>query len=153
MELIDSWCKTVCVVTIISAVIVSVIPHNKLSSSIKVLTAVILIYSVILPLTQIKAGDYKLDFSVSSPDNEFIENLATSDLIRCAQNELKKEAESILKKYNEESECTVAISAEEGEAVIESIEITGLFSSDEQKLIKEELCTAFGNEINIKFSG
>lgn len=153
MSQVEAWCKTVCIVTIASGILISLMPQNKLSSAVKTLTAIILVYAIIMPITQIESGDISFDFTMSDDQKHEIENLSSSNVIDYAEEMLENEIDTLIKDIKKDSKSYVDIFEKNGVAEVERITITGDLGKKEKERITDLIQEKLQKEINIEFSG
>lgn len=153
MEEITAWCKTVCIVSVVSGVLVSVLPKNKLIGAVKTLSAVILVWAFITPIVSFDKDDFKLDFSSNRYEYEELESLASDEVLRQAEEILKKETDSILIGVNPEARSYVKMFYNDGETGIEKITVSGKLNDSEKDKIRSLIKDKFQKDIYIEFSG
>ncbi len=153
MKNIENWSKAICMVTIISGVIVSVIPKNKLSSAYKTLVAILLLYLFINPISSLIDDISSFSINSASYNEQQIYSIADTQVIDSGEIALSEKIESLLSENGYETSCDAVLTEVEDQVYSADIVIYGKFTEPEQadiiKIISEEVDT----EIHISFSG
>ncbi|MGN0485620.1 MAG: hypothetical protein ACI4GB_00120 [Acutalibacteraceae bacterium] len=141
MDKVEKWCLMICAVSVFSGILISVIPDGRIKNAFRVLTSLILLYSILSPLFGISAGD--IDFEgVFRTQQEKEEELRSYSAEAAAEAAGKAISETIVKKCAErgliitcETVCEITESAAE-------IKIVTVYSADTdaKKEILRKIC-------------
>jgi len=149
------WCHIICVTVIVSGVLLSFLPQNKLKKSYKGFVSILLIFIFVSPFSDLKdIGSYFKKISDTNNVSEQELMLQNSTVvIDCAENILEERLNTLLEEYEFKAECKAYITEENSEAKLEKIDIIGRLSSDEKEKISKLLTDATGGDTLIEFVG
>lgn len=141
----------ICLVSIISGVLMSLLPKNKLDNAFKGLVSLIIISCLILPLDGKKISVSYKDF-IHKPENEGEMFIDSSDVVvDCAENMLKEQLDSALAEINPSAYCEVYIAYSDESAYIEKIEIYVCGDEAEKERISAVIREKTGGDTVIEF--
>ncbi|MBO5937642.1 MAG: hypothetical protein J6Q79_08565 [Clostridia bacterium] len=155
MDKIRQWTLSVCAVSIISGLLMSVLPKSSQKSFFKVIVSVMMLYTVMQPIISSKGIDFSVDEFLS--DNyqlsETYDKYATSAMIKSAEkaiaDTLKNKAYELGIDCNFTCECI-----EENEQIIVSrIIVTQLEKADSKDIIIRMIYDSGFKETDIVFEG
>ena len=154
MDIIRQWTIVISSVTIISGVLISLLPENSHKNLYKTIVGIVLLYAFIQPFT----GGYNIDFKVIDyiSDNykvsENIDKYALSSMINSAENSIEKLLAQ--EATNKSIECTFTCkcAVENEQIVVKKIIIENLQPQSHQTII--DIAETFGFSGNIiEFAG
>lgn len=153
MDKIGLWCKTVSAISVFSAVINLIVPASKLRNSFKTFTAIILIYSVFMPILE---SDFNLDkvFSLSEniSESEDYESYEYYAVLKAAEISGKEITEIILSEFNISGECDVKCERVSDDSVKYEIRLKTDISQENRNEIIKRIKSNFGEETKVIFS-
>ncbi len=153
MQQVEAMCKSVCVVSIAAGILMYITPKNKLSSSLKALSVILLIYSII---TSFSTVDFDIESNIYNHTYNKDE-LATAPvdiLVEEAENIMKKNIEELMKTDYPDFECNPQIeNTGSNGAQLNKIIVYGKYSESEKQDIVNKIESYAKNEINIEFIG
>lgn len=142
MEKVSLYMKLVCMISILSGVLISLIPKGRLKGSFISLCSVVTISAMVIPLSSLTYdGISALDFD--SPDSSQIYYEETENEIY--GNVFASAAEEKLREENITASVSVKIIQVQDEAVIESVTVIGSFDDTTKKRIISVLGDGFSN--------
>lgn len=140
MEDIKQWCLMISAVSIISGIILYLVPSCKLKGAYSFLSSILLVYTLITPscdnfLTDFDLSDY---FNNDTVIEEFSDNtfMPAESIVN---SEIAKSIRKLLQDNGFDAECTVISTIEKDSLNINEISISGKFSNDEKSYITELL--------------
>ena len=139
MDTLKQWCITVSAVSIISGILMYLVPKSSSKSAYRVLISILLLYVLITPFGKLHKIDY--DISKIIPDKENTVTDAHEGELYIAQKTYERYIESQL----EDIECECICSYSQGELVLQSITII-TFVSDEQRVVIFQKLENVGDE-------
>lgn len=151
MDKLQLWCKGFSAVTIISGVLLALLPSGKLTSSFKTLTAIILTVMFVSPLVDIKNTDL---YALNIFDDKKLSEV--SDEVNCnqylfAERTVENEIDKLLNNSGLNISCDVIISDTDKNFLIEKIIINGKYDETEKSLIENKINELFKEKMNIEF--
>ena len=99
MDKIKQWCLTISAISILSGVLVSLLPESGHKNLFKTVVGIIMIYAVILPLTDGKGVDFNIEefivdnYSVSEDIDKYALSSMVDSAEKAIENLLSEEAE------------------------------------------------------------
>lgn len=152
MKHIENWSKAICIVTIISGVLVSVIPKNKLSSAYKTLVAILLLYLFLSPVNSLIDDISSFSFNSSAYDENEMYSIADVPIIESGETALSETITSLLYENGYKAKCKVKLTKRD-DLYSADIFLYGKFNDEEQTEIKNILSNSIDAEMQISFSG
>ena len=157
MSKIALWCKTIAVIAIVSSLIMLILPESKSKKTFRGLISLIIIYVIINPFAD-SGPDFSLVYSFDEKNNtsklkESFENYEKYPLIITAEDETEKYIDEILKKIGVDGEGEVRCDYVDENIIINEVVIRGNFSSENKRIIKDEIKKICTEETLIIFSG
>lgn len=157
MEKINSWCKIIALISLLSSVILLVIPESRIKKAFKTLLSLILIYTFISPLSNVDADFSFIDnfltgTSISSQE-EIISEHQYYPVIKAGEAELEKYFDEIISKCGAKGQSEVICKYEEDRLVIKEVIIHGLTGEEERRFITDEVRKIGDEKTTISFSG
>lgn len=137
MDKVKQWVLLISAVSIVSGVLISLLPKGKLKGAYKSLVGVVLVYAFLYPFLDIKSLDISIDEYLSNnyEVSENIDKYALSAMISSAEKAIedivKDELEKMNIKYGVKAECTL----NESEIKLEALNFEGSLEEDEKELI------------------
>ena len=153
MERISQWCTAVSLVSVLSSVVILLLPESSTKKAFKVLLSVMLVYTVFSPLSDgfdKISLDEMFSFSRGTYELEEYENFT---LLTAAESETEKYIITFAESINADISCEVACSYEEAAIRVKSVEISGEIDKEQEARIKEELNKLTDGKTNIIFTG
>lgn len=157
MDKISAWCKMITLISILSSVLMLVLPEGKSKKAFKMLFSFIIIYSFVSTLSEIRT-----DFSHISKYFDDWENSAVSEdfndyenypIISAAESETEKYFNDLLSNIGMEGYCEAVCDTEAGRIILLEIYINAKADESQKKTIAEEVVKIYGEETTIIFSG
>lgn len=152
MNSVDQCCKTVCIVTVLSSVCLTLIPKNRLSNAVKSFNALIITYSLIFSFSGIKADEIFFEseqITLAQDSETYIE----THLLNSAEELIKSEVEKLLKDKNIQTTCEINIDYKESNLENLIIVIQGKYDEKAKEKIMTVLKEKYGTNTEIIFSG
>ena len=147
----NDWCRLICLVSITSGVLMSLLPKSKLDNAFKGLVCLIFIFCIFMPLSDKKRSISYEDF-IHSLENESSMDLdSTYAVVSCAENLLKHELDSEITKINPDAHCEVYITYSAENAYIERIEVFGCDNETDKENIAKFIRERAGGDIIIEY--
>lgn len=150
MEKIEQWCTVISLLSIISALLLSLLPENDLKKSFRVIASIVIIYAAFNSLYEIKSEigfldsfNFENEFSLSSESQDIL--LEEYEII------IEKAIENKLYENGINIKCESIIYYEGESYIIEKIIIEGELSADEKEAVKIILEDVINNETIIQF--
>ncbi len=157
MDKINLWCKLVSTVSVVSSAFLLLIPEGRLKKSFNTLVAVILIFSVFMPLNEKENIDLLSIFNDSSEAKAELENeieiYVDSSLVLCAQNETEKFIRNIMVNLNVTAECKVKCEYIHDKLLIKRIEVTGDINANNISDLYDEIKKICTDDTEVIFNG
>ena len=157
MEKVNLWCRLVSSVSVVSSAFLLLIPESKLKKTFNAFIALILIFSVLIPLNSKLNINASTIFSESVESKINIENEIESykdiSLVICVQNEMKKYIESIISNMNISAECNVICEYIDNKIIIKTIEITGDLNLNIMQSLYNEIIKICTDGTKVLFNG
>lgn len=141
------------VISVASGVITALLPKNRLSGCINTLSAILIIYTFLLP-----ASNYKTELFINIDDLDekeisMIYKAPEDVLIELSEAELEKKIEKILSDINIVAESTVKFEHnKENNIIREIIIVNGYFNKNEKELITNVIEAELGRSVIIEFN-
>lgn len=138
MDKIRQWTLTVSAVSVISGVLLSLLPEKMNKSYFKVVTSIILIYAIVQPLTGsygygFNANDYLKDnYQVSEDLDKYAVNSIISSAEKAIENLYSDKAEENGLNINFDCECNIT----NNEITVEKIKAYPTDNSEERRLVE-----------------
>lgn len=153
MEKIKSQIIIIVIVTIVSTVLLCVVPQGKLRSAFKILCALVIVYSIIAPFASFDFDSLDFDSLFEKEEQRELYSNQSNDAALMAANEgFERAAEGLLKENGYEIESIEAECAiEEDEVILKRLTIYGPFKSDEQSKLSEILRQITGENTEIVY--
>jgi hypothetical protein len=155
MYKINQWTLTICAVSIISGILLYIIPKSNQKNLFKVIVSTILVYSVIHPLIGSKGIDFRIDDFLS--DNyqvsENLDNYALNSMLSSAEKAIEEllEAEATENKISCNFKCECII--ENNEIAIKKILVKSFLTDSEKDLIIDIITEFAFDESVVTFEG
>ncbi len=151
MTEVKTVCSSICVVSVVSGVILALMPESRLKNSFKAVTAIILIYTAV---TFFSGFDYKnIDFKLGEKsDRQETEPYHEMFILSKSEQMLKQEASDLLS----ENGMNISLTAElelDGDTITKKIIIFDCISDKERNTVVRLLKKRYGQDIIIDFSG
>lgn len=143
MDKINSWCKLIALVSILSSVFLLVLPESKSKKVFKSLLSLILIYTFVSPLTSTK-----IDFSsvgayfsgtFSAQTDESYEEYKNYPIITASESELERYFNDFLSSLGIEGECEATCEFLHDKIVFKELKIAGVLSDDDKEALNDEV--------------
>lgn len=137
MEKIKQWAILVSAVSIVSGVLISLLPKGKLKAAYKSLVGVIMVYALLSPIFGTKGLDFSVDEYLSNnyEVSENIDNYALSAMISSAEKAIVNILKDELSEKNIIADVEAKCILENGEIKLESIVFYGEFSENHKEVI------------------
>lgn len=154
MNEIKFWCKTICIICIISGVMVSLLPKSKVNSAFKTLIGIMIIYTVLIPVAD-KGDDYMNNINTISTcayteDDLFSLNQEViNDLAQSLLKDKINEYISSIGSHGECSDCSFSVENEEKNIMIV---IKGIEDEKIKLQIKLYISDTVEGDVNIEFA-
>ncbi len=157
MSGINMWCKLVVYVSMISAIVMLIIPENSLKKVFQTLMTVILIFSLMHPLSN-NDGIYVNfnDFFTLQDKNEIKNELANyknMPIVNSVQSETEKYLNEKMKSSGVDAVCNVVCSVKDNTVYVDKVTVeTHIDEGDKKHILTviREICT---NESEIIING
>lgn len=157
MEKINSWCRIIALISLLSSVLLLVVPESRIKKAFKTLLSFILIYAFISPLSNIDADfsfvDNYLSGVSSDSQEKIINDYQYYPVIQAGEAELEIYFNDIISKCGAQGKCEVICNYEEERILIKEVIIHGLIGEKERNLITDEVRKVGDEETIISFSG
>lgn len=147
----NDWCRLICVVSIVSGVLMALLPGSKLDSAFKGLVSLVLISCFILPVDG-KTVSFSIDEITAATDSEkeyFVDSGTV--VIDCAESLLEDTLNSELKKISPDIYCKTSIVYTDETAYIEKIEVYGCGDEYERENAITVIADSTGGDTEIEF--
>ncbi len=139
MDKIKQWALIISAVSIVSGILLSLIPKGNLKPAFKTLSTVILVYAFFFPLIDINGVDFNIGEYLS--DNyelsESLDKYAEQSIINSAE----KAVEDLLTDSAEKEgiNCKIKVTCDvmDSEMIISNITVRGEVSEEEKKTIRQ----------------
>lgn len=156
MQEFNQWTKLIALVSILSGVLLSIVPQSKLKSSFKMLCVSILIYTIVFPLSSYDLT--QLDFSDLLSMQEELEQEYEEQNERLTQQTSEAALEEVLRQELEENnieydEIAVTCTYEGENLVIDGIIIKGDFTNEQGELIADIIEQNIGDLAQLELVG
>lgn len=137
MEKIKQWAILVSAVSIVSGVLISLLPKGKLKAAYKSLVGVIMVYALLSPIFGTKGLDFSVDEYLSNnyEISENIDNYALSAMISSAEKAIVDILKDELSEKNIIADVEAKCVLENDEIKLESIVFYGEFSENHKEVI------------------
>lgn len=137
MEKIKQWAILVSAVSIVSGVLISLLPKGKLKAAYKSLVGVIMVYALLSPIFGTKGLDFSVDEYLSNnyEVSENIDNYALSAMISSAEKAIVNILKDELSEKNIIADVEAKCILENDEIKLESIVFYGEFSENHKEVI------------------
>ena len=155
MEKIRQWSAAVSAVSVLSGVLISLLPENMNKKYFKLITSIVIIYTAMQPLIGSKSIDFNIDEFLK--DNyqvsESLDRYAVSSVISSAEKAIEdlfyEKAENNGFSWKFDCECFLS----DGEISVKSIHVNS-FVNESEKLLIEKWSEEFGfNKSVVIFEG
>lgn len=153
MREIENWSKIISIVTIISGVLVSLIPKSKLTSAYKTMVAILLIYLFISPFSSLIKNINSVSFRAPDYIEDDMLSIANEPIFETAETIINDKIEAVLSEKGYNIKCAVSLNENDSHIHIDEIIIYGNFSKNEKANIKEIISDFLETAYEIKFSG
>ena len=151
MESVKQWCITVSAVSIISGVMMCLVPRGASKSTYRVLVGIILLYTMVLPLTNLR--EYDFDFSEIIPQSSTDTTDYHEGELYVAEKTYEKFIASELGGLVSDIKCECGCIYTNGEIILKSVKIKTRVSQEEEKLILETLRSIINDNTTVRFGG
>lgn len=137
MEKIKQWAILVSAVSIVSGVLISLLPKGKLKAAYKSFVGVIMVYALLSPIFGTKGLDFSVDEYLSNnyEVSENIDNYALSSMISSAEKAIVDILKDELSEKNIIADVEAKCVLENDEIKLESIVFYGEFSENHKEVI------------------
>lgn len=150
---LNQWCNLIAIVSVISAVLLLIIPHSKTKKSFEALLTLILVMSMISPFAQdgfnlniLSADINKLD------DKEIIKNAeALNPLLYVVETESSSYIEKACSDAGFDCKCVVKCKYVDGNLIIAQVNLNGKLNKNEKSTAEEIILSICNRETVIIF--
>ncbi len=153
MNDIKLWCKLICIISIVSGVLLSLLPKSKLDTAFRGLVSVLLVFCFVYPLGENKNLFKNISFissnAVISEEDMFVNN--SNIIVDCAEELLEQQLNEVIVAVNSDGRCKAYIAQTDGVAYIEKVEVYGSFSDREVPDIRLQIQNLIGGDADIEF--
>ncbi len=157
MEKISLWCKSIALVSVISSLIMFVVPEGSCKKAFRTLFSFIMIYTVVSPLIGQKPdfsfikdySEYKTEYNISDTSEKYDYN----PLVSAAESETEKYFASLLDEIGSEGYCEVTYDLESEKLKICEIRFFDVTDYEHKSFLKKETEKIFHDDVIILFSG
>lgn len=157
MEKVSLWCKLIALISILSSVILLILPESKSKKAFKTLLSVVMIYAFISPFSDAEIDFTKLhrilSNSYETDTQETIQDYSYYPLITAVEAETENYFNNLLSDLSIAGECKAVCEMESGNALLKEIIFFCEISESEKEIIKIEAEKVCGKDIIISFSG
>lgn len=132
MDKIKQWTLTVSAVSVVSGILLSILPGNKLKSAYKTLVSILLVYAFMLPVI----SSFSIDFNIKDylKDNykvsEHLDKYALKNALSSAEKAVEKTLHEHFNAKGIECNFSVSCSISDGEIVLSSISVSSNEEAD-----------------------
>ena len=152
MNELGALCKAIASVSIVSGVITALMPKSKLTNAVNTLSAIIVLYTFLMPFTGSNAG-FKINTNnFIAEDTSDIENAASDLLIELSEKELKRKIEIILSENKINTTCEIVLTHKENGSFEVKITINGYINENQKEIIKKAIETELERSVYIEYS-
>lgn len=152
MNELGALCKAIASVSIVSGVITALMPKSKLTNAVNTLSAIIVLYTFLMPFTGFNAG-FKINTNnFIAEDTSDIDNAASDLLIELSEKELKRKIEIILSENKINATCEIVLTHKENGSFEEKITINGYINENQKEIIKKAIETELERSVYIEYS-
>lgn len=139
MERIKQWAILVSAVSIVSGVLISLLPKGKLKAAYKSLVGVIMVYALLSPIFGTKGLDFSVEEYLSNnyEVSENVDKYALSAMISSAEKAIEGLLDDELRKNNLIADVEVKCVLEDDAIKPESIVFNGTLSENDKKAIMQ----------------
>lgn len=155
MDKIRQWTLTISAVSMISGLLLCILPKSSQKNFFKVIVSVTMLYAVMHPLINSKGVDFRIDEFLS--DNyqlsENYDKYAVSAMIKSAENAIEDTLKS--KALNLDIDCYFECSCEmeNEEIVVDEIVVIMQGTTEKKGVISEMICGLGFDETRVVFKG
>lgn len=151
MDKLKQWCVTVSVVSVVSGVLMYLIPKGSGKNTYRVLVSLILLHTFIFPFTDFKG--FSFDFSEFIPQSNNTASDTYEGELYVAQKTYEEYIESQLRQTVGEIECECICTYSEGELMLRSIIILTEVNSEAKEEILHKLESVTDENTSVFFRG
>lgn len=148
---VERMCAGLCSVSLISGILLSLMPENRLTSSFRALTAILILHTFLSVAQTIDYKDIKLTTNTEIGPDADMSYIAQEQILEKSEKIYSRDIEALLAENGYDCDFTASID-NDSENIIQRVVI---FCVDEatQKIITEILTDRYGEDIIIEFSG
>ncbi len=155
MDKIKQWTLIISAVSIVSGILLSLIPKGNLKPAFKTLSTVILVYAFFLPLIDTNGVDFSIDEYLN--DNyevsESLDKYAKQSIISSGEKAVEDLLADSAEKEGVECEFKVTCEVTDSEMIISKITVRGEVSENEKNIIRRIGSQLGFDEAVIEFEG
>lgn len=149
MDTLKQWCITVSAVSIVSGVLMYLVPKGGSKSTYRVLVSILLLYVLVSPFGKLHKIDF--DFSEIIPDKESVVTDTHEGELYIAQKTYERYIESQLKESVGDVECECICFYSDGELVLKSITIITFVPEEQRAEILQKLEDTWDENTTVLF--
>ncbi len=155
MEKITSWCKIISLISIMSSVVLLLLPESKSKNAFRTLFSFIMIYSFVMSFSDTEADFTKVSHYLNISENkngyEYYEKYSSYPAISAAESETEKYFNNFISSSAFEGSCKAVCISESDKISVSEIIFSGSFDEYEKNIIKEEVRRVCGEKASIIF--
>lgn len=153
MDKISLWCKSVAVISVFSSVLNLILPGSKVKNSFKTLTAIVLIYSMLIPMIQ-GTSDIESIYSITDERQEsaVYESYEYFAVLEAAEIAADSKIADIMAELNIAGECETECRYISDEKVSYTVTVKAEVTDEMRTKLENNIKSVLGSDTTVYFA-